>query len=217
MQLTFEDLPRHGGRRAGAGRKRGRKVAHGERPVHKWWNPVHVTLRARRALPSFRTAECLELLQKVVRDSERDDFRITEYSLQVDHVHLLVEAQDERTLSMNMRSVVIRLARRLNLLWHRSGPVWADRYHRTDLATPMQVRRALVYVIQNYRKHFEVRHGRPRIDGFSSALWFDGWISDRTTLPSVPRPTALARTKLLTVLWKKHGLLHPGERPTAAR
>jgi hypothetical protein len=112
-----------------------------------------------------------------------------------------------------MRRLAIRAAFALNAAMRRArGKIWGDRYHRRELTTPRAVRNAIVYVLANYKKHFRVAHGRPRIDPCSSAPWFEGWTATRAP-PSEPRPSAPARTKLLTALWKRHGLVHPGEAP----
>jgi hypothetical protein len=106
------------------------------------------------------------------RDPER--FRITQYSVQYDHIHLLVEASDQQALSSGMRSVAIRIARSVNALVGRRGRFWADRWYGHTLTSPRQVRAALVYVLANFRKHSRRRLG-PGIDPFSSGAWFDGW------------------------------------------
>lgn len=216
-QLSFEDLPRHGGKRRGAGRKLvGRAgVEHRVRPVMKWWNPMLVTLRAISELPTFRSPEPFGVIEGVVRQTQCEEFRICEFSVQRDHLHLLVEATDQEALSRAMRSFVIRAALRLNRQFKRSGPVWGDRYHRRDLTSPRQVRNALLYVLQNYKKHHRIGPGRLAIDPFSSAAWFDGWALARA-LPTTPRPTSRPQTMLLSTLWKRHGLLHPAESPLAA-
>jgi REP element-mobilizing transposase RayT len=183
------------------------------RPPHKWWNPVHVTLRAHRRLPSFRTQLLYAALEKVFRAASRGSFRLVEFSVQADHVHLIVEARDRVALSRGMRSLAIRAALALNAeMRRRRGKIWGDRYHRRELTTPRSVRNAIVYVLANYKKHFRVTHGRPRIDPCSSAPWFEGWTATRAP-PDAPRPTARAETKLLATLWKRHGLVHPGESP----
>jgi putative transposase len=92
------------------------------------------------------------------------------------------------------------------------GRVWSDRYHRRDLTNARQVRNALVYCINNYKKHFTVTRGAPRIDAFSSARWFHGWVTKRLA-DDGPRPTESAKTVLLRTAWRKHGLIHPGEAP----
>jgi hypothetical protein len=93
--------------------------------------------------------------------------------------------------------------------------VWGDRYHRRDLTSARQVRNALVYCINNYKKHFRVLDGRPRIDPFSSARWFQGWTAIRVA-DDGERPTPTAQTVLLARAWQKHGFLHPGEVPRCA-
>jgi putative transposase len=102
-----------------------------------------------------------------------------------------------------------------SLLGRGRGRVWGDRgdrYHRRDLTNARQVRNAIVYVLQNYKKHQGVTTGAPRIDLRSSARWFEGWITIREH-DDGPRPTEEARTILLRTAWQKHGLIHPGERP----
>ncbi len=129
-------------------------------------------------------------------------FHVVHFSLQEDHVHLLVEAADARALSAGMRRLVIRLANRINraVRHSRHGKVWGDRYHRRDLDSPTAVRNALVYVLQNGRKHGRV--DRDMLDPFSSADEFDGWAD-------LPRdddiPPLAPRTWLLGVGWIRAG------------
>jgi hypothetical protein len=101
-------------------------------------------------------------------------FRLLHFSVQRDHVHLIVEAADKRALSSGVRSIAIRMARYVNELLSRKGPLWADRWHGRALRTPREVRNALVYVLANFRKHAK-RTRAPGIDPFSSGPWFDGW------------------------------------------
>jgi hypothetical protein len=103
-----------------------------------------------------------------------DHFRIVHLTVQYDHLHLIVEAQDKASLSNGMRSVAIRIARSVNALVVRRGRFWADRWHGRALTSPRQVRTALVYVLANFRKHSRHALG-PGIDPFSSGAWFDGW------------------------------------------
>jgi hypothetical protein len=125
-------------------------------------------LRSQHVLPTLRLA----IAGADQRDPER--FRIIQYSVQHDHMHLLVEAIDQQALSSGMSSVAIRIARRVNVLVGRRGRFWADRWYGHALTSPRQVLAALVYVLANFRKHLRTRLG-PGIDPFSSGAWFDGW------------------------------------------
>jgi putative transposase len=94
------------------------------------------------------------------------------------------------------------------------GQVWGDRYHRRDLTNARQVRNAVVYCLQNYKKHQRIQSGASRIDPCSSARSFQGWTAIRQH-DDGPRPTEEARTVLLGTAWQKHGFIHPGEAPRA--
>lgn len=89
-------------------------------------------------------------------------------------------------------------------MWNRKGSVFSDRYHDTVLRTPRQVRNALIYVLQNGRKH-GARYARA--DPYSSGPWFRGWLRPvlrPLRLPPRP-PTAEAATWLLTQGWVRGG------------
>jgi REP element-mobilizing transposase RayT len=219
-QLTFEDRRRF--TRAGRPKRRpGPKpgprpnVRHRARAVHKYWNPMHATLRAVNGLPSFRAERLFVAFERAVRTTRRKDFRIVEFSVQDNHVHLIVEADDKDARARGMKSFSVRANRLFNVAsGRRRGRVWGDRYHRRDLTSARQVRNALVYCLANYKKHQHVTSGAPRIDPCSSARWFHGWTAIRTH-DDGPPPTEGARTVLLGNAWHKHGLIHPGERPRA--
>jgi hypothetical protein len=88
-----------------------------------------------------------------------------------------------------MKAVGARLARAVNRIFDRSGPVLADRYHMRVLKTPREVRNALRYVMLNARRHARKLIGAVRLDPASSARWFDGWRRHGAIDPSdVPGP-----------------------------
>jgi putative transposase len=216
-QLRLRLKTTWGGRREGAGRPRlarRRAVAHRARPEHKARFPVHVTLRATRGLPSLRGERLFGGMQVAIGAASRGDFRILHFSVQSDHLHLLVEAADARSLSSGVQGLAIRGARAINKLIGRRGAVWSDRYHARPLSSPREVRHGLVYVLMNFRKH---RPGdRRTFDPCSSAAWFDGFVREGPTLKAPP-PVACARTWLGSVGWRRHGLIRPWERPVGWR
>jgi len=114
-----------------------------------------------------------------------------------------------------MKSIGSRLARAVNRVFRRSGPVLADRFHLHVLRTPREVRNALAYVLMNARRHLAKRgHGpapHAEIDPASSGRWFDGWRGAAAS--SRPAPVARPRTWLLALGWRRHGLLDPAEVP----
>ena len=154
-----------GGYRANAGRKRAAKATapHRARPRLRRHVPVHITLRATRGLPSFREQVVARAIAHVIRVMRvvREDFRIVEFSIQTNHLHLIVEADDARALSCAIRSFEARVSKALNhhVLCRKRGKVWEGRYFRVDLQTPRQARHALAYVLQNGHHHGVVAPG----------------------------------------------------------
>jgi REP element-mobilizing transposase RayT len=181
-----------------------------------------VTLRLKANLPSLREGGFVREFRRSLSEAcERGEFRVSHYSLQRDHAHLIVEARGKDALARGMKSVAARLARALNRVSARSGPVLDGRYHHRSLRSPREVRRALAYVLLNARRHLAksrgvARSGTAHLDGASSARWFDGWrqrvegsSSKAGAIPEVARP----RTWLLRLGWRRHGLIDPSEVP----
>jgi REP element-mobilizing transposase RayT len=174
-----------------------------------------VTVRVRSDIPSLRTVRVVQELESSFRGTlMRKAFRITHYSVQRDHLHLLVESEDASALSRGMKSLCARLARVVNRVFARSGPVLDGRYHQRALGTPREVRNAFAYVLLNSQKHA----GNPgaAIDPASSGRWFDGWA--RSSPPASDHP-AVARpeTWLLKAGWRRHGLIRLDEVPGEKR
>ena len=221
IELTFRT---HGGKRAGAGRKpssRRPPVHHVKRPKVPKGSPAHVTLRVRRGVPSLRSRRFIRDFQSRLRvGCERGDFRVCHFSIQRDHVHLVVEAAGKEALGRGMKSVGIRLARTVNRVFGRIGPVLFGRYHLRVLRTPREVRNALAYVFHNARKHWRQRNGNAPpvvLDIASSGAWFDGWKRPPPSAEATgSSPVARPRYWLLRKGWRQRGLVDPAEVPGAA-
>ncbi len=201
-------------------------MRHGSRERFARGLPCHVTLKVRGEVPSLRTVKLVSEVERTfAKGCERGEFRLVHYSLQDDHAHLVVEAEDREALGRGMKAIGARLARAVNRVFRRTGRVLADRYHLRVLKSPSQVRNALAYVLLNARRH-AAKLGKAlcrsmRLDPASSGRWFDGW---RRRLPSGagastagPHAVALPRGWLLREGWRRRGLLNPGEIPGARR
>jgi len=191
---------RWSGQKAVAGGQR--HAPHRARALHRARHPVHVTLRA--ALRSLRDRHVVRTVLGALRDSHRESFRIAHYSVQHNHLHLIVEAEDKSALSRGMHGLMVRVARRVNRLLFRRGRFWADRWHGHTLTAPREVRNTLRYVLHNHRKHSSAS---TPLDPLSSAQWFNGFA---TPLPPAfrsigPPCIAVPRTWLLRVGWQRHG------------
>jgi REP element-mobilizing transposase RayT len=187
-----------------AGRKRVAprpQVKHRVRPELKAKTPVHVTLRLRPEIVRLRRRDQYRAVrQALALTAHGDSCRICHDSVQGNHLHLIVEPEGKAGLASGMISFKTSCARRLNRLVDRKGPVFADR-------------RALAYVLNNWRRHGEHRaHPDWRTDPFSSADFFDGWTDHAARrpwwlAPEDTPPVADPRFWLLTVGWRKYGTI----------
>jgi REP element-mobilizing transposase RayT len=215
-QQSLDLAPRtHGGVRPGAGRPRVKEkdrgfIAHRVRPSHRKGDPVHVTLRVKNRIPSLRR-QSLERIVKGALLAQRKDltkkqakhFQVVHFSIQADHLHLIVEAPDKRGIARGVAGLEVRIARRLNRLLGRKGAFWKERYHRRDLRTPTETRNALRYVLLNTQKHYRVIGDRNFADPYSSAATFDGFSRVPATFADAqPWARVTPRTWLLGVGWR---------------
>ncbi|MEZ5989785.1 MAG: hypothetical protein R3F30_11810 [Planctomycetota bacterium] len=148
------------------------------------------------------------------RYRRRGGFRLVEFSIQGNHLHLIVEARHRKECTRRLQGMFVAVARALNRLWWRRGRVFGDRFHDRVLVAPRQVRNAIAYVLHNAKKHGH-RLGRVPIDSYSSGPWTCCWrqrVSVRG-LDGVEPPIVEARTWLLRTGWRRHGLVDLTERP----
>jgi REP element-mobilizing transposase RayT len=208
-----------GGARRGAGRKPKAEragVSHATRERVDARSPAHVTLKLCDGLANLRRrAECNAVMKALWAAKQRFGFRLVHFTVQVDHLHLIAEADDNRCLARGLQSLAIRVAKALNRLWRRAGRVFAERYHVRLLRSPREVRRALAYVPCNANKHGGPQAG---IDPASSGRWFDGWREGRVKAPlDLPSPVTAARSWLLRLGWRRAGLIGVWEWPGTKR
>jgi putative transposase len=156
-----------------------------------------------------------------------EGFRLVQYSVQQNHLHLIPEAKSTMDLSRAVQGLAIRLARALNRAMRRTGRVFADRYRSRLLTDPLDARNTLRYVLNNARRHVRraLRNWTRWTDPCSSAPWFRHWSIPLDVAAYVPDPrhqrllalgsaAVQPRTWLLSWGWSRAGpveLLHvPG-------
>jgi REP element-mobilizing transposase RayT len=206
-QLEFK---RVGGKRKDAGRpNRSGTVNHMKRPRVNFKKPLHLTLKLKKSVGTLRTRPRLKAFQNNLRRVKKFELRVLHYTLQFDHIHLIVEAPDNDMLSRGMKSLAGRLGRFFSL---GTGKAFKGRYHLHQLGTPTEVKRAYKYVLMNTSKHQKLISF---LDEFSSARHFKGWDQFKIASPlleeqlsnfgAFPFPDYLSEPTswLANVGWKK--------------
>jgi len=214
-------------------------LPHVARPEHRAEHPVHVSMRRVAIGPSFRAQRVCSAIVGQISDAKRRGVRVLHYSVQDNHLHLMIEGENSADLSNQMRKLFSRIAFAVNAVARRSGKLFRDRHHRHELRTPTETRNALVYILFNDRKHAVGAHASPKsahahpstapdLDLCSSALWFNDWdpgvrlppftYDEMKILASdMERPTIAPETWLARVGWRRGGgLVRFNERPRNA-
>ena len=152
------------------------RVPHRERRRFTRRSVVGITLRLIDGLPRLRGKRFIpELRSAFQRGCAKAGFSICQFSIQGNHLHLVVEADNHVALAKGMQAFAVRIARTVNRIAGRKGRVFNDRYHVRHVKTATQLRNLLAYVLLNHRRHNRRRHGA---DPFSSARHFNGWRRD---------------------------------------
>jgi REP element-mobilizing transposase RayT len=150
----------HGGRRPGSGRKRihSKGVAHRVREKVQMRHALHVNFKYRTTI---RHKKGLGLLKRAIINARKMGLRVIHFSLQSNHIHLILEAQDNAVLTRGMRSLTVTIAKGLG-----KGRVQLERYHLHVLRSVRETKNAVHYVLFNEQKHSGLK--KAYVDGYSS-------------------------------------------------
>ena len=191
-------MPTWGGKRKNAGRKRSpdstSTIPHRSRTPMTRRSPLHVTMRMAPDVYNLRSKRSLRVIEASLRaGAVRFGVLVVQTSIQGNHIHLLVEADDSVSLGRAMKGLAIRIARGMNRMMERAGgQVFAERYHTHLLRTPTEVRNVIHYLRNNHRHHLGDRAA------LLPTSFVDPYTSDAEALASVlPSPTLW----LLTTGW----------------
>ena len=173
---------KHGGRRPGSGRKRihSKGVAHRKRESVKPRHALHINFRVK---VQIKNKLSLQILKRAIQNARTHGLKIIHFSLQSNHVHLLVEAANKEILTRGMRSLTITFSKGVD-----KGRIQLERYHLHVLKTLQETKNATHYVLFNEQKHSGLK--RAYISDYSSL----GWVRDLKSL---------AKSAKMTIILKK--------------
>ncbi len=161
-----------GGKRKGAGRPNKTKtVNHMKRPLVNLKKPLHLTMRLKDGKPNLRKRHLLREFKNCLGNAKKKGLHIIHFSLQSNHIHMIAEARDNKSLSAGMKSLVGKMARTVS---RGKGAVFVGRFHLKEIRDPRQMKNVLEYVLLNHAKHANLIE---YIDQFSSGGIFRHWKS----------------------------------------
>jgi REP element-mobilizing transposase RayT len=96
----------------------------------------------------IRNKTTLKILKRAIENARGYGLRILQFSMQKNHVHLIIEADNNEILTRGMRSLTITMAKGIDM-----GRIQVARYHLHVLRSRIETRNAVHYVLFNEQKH----------------------------------------------------------------
>jgi REP element-mobilizing transposase RayT len=154
----------------------------------------HVTWKLKPGFESLRKPRVLRVLEPAFRKGkEKKGFRLIAWSLQDNHIHLVVEGESTEEVARGRQGLGVSITKRLNKRWERvgQGSVFLDRHGKKPMKGFHHRRRGMGYVHGNAKRHGHVLpKGEP--DRYSSAPWWP-WCLQKFRRPLRSPPVAKSR------------------------
>lgn len=152
-----------------AGRKpiHDKAIRHTERPIFKKARSLHLTIKVRENKADIKSRRLLKALHHAIKRARLMKLKIIHYTLEFNHVHLLVEADNNSTLHKGMQAFGISFSKAINRSKRLKGTVYKHRYHFRQICSSRELKNVLHYIFHN-----GIKHGRTNslIDPFNSMV-----------------------------------------------
>lgn len=110
----------------------------------------HVTAKINRGEFILESKAFKALFMEVMlRAKEKYKFRIKNFCLMGNHIHLLIEPLENENLSRIMQWILSVFARNHNILTGVKGHVWYDRFHSVIINSMKQMLKVFMYITYN--------------------------------------------------------------------
>jgi REP element-mobilizing transposase RayT len=139
--------------RAGRPAIHDRGIRHISRDPIKKLTALHLTIKIIREKAGLKNKAMLKVLQRAIVKARSKGLAVVHYTLEFDHIHLLVESGNHQELGKAMQSLGVSLSMAINRLRGLQGKVFKTRYHLRKLKTPTEIRNVIKYILGNTVKH----------------------------------------------------------------
>lgn len=147
-QLTLINL-----KRAGRPAIHDKGIRHISRPKVFRPTPLHLTIKVRSNKADIQNKIILKSLHRAIIRARLKGLKIIHYSLEYNHVHLLVEAKNNLVLHKGMQAFGITFSKAINKFKKVKGAVYKHRYHFRQISGHRDLKNVLNYIFHNGVKH----------------------------------------------------------------
>ena len=128
-------------------------IRHIKRPKISRLTTLHLTIKVRSNKADIKSKKILKALHHAIKRARLKKLRVIHYTLEFNHLHLLIECESHKTLHQGMQAFGISLSKAINRIKKLKGTVYKHRYHLKKLATRRELKNALHYIFNNGKKH----------------------------------------------------------------
>lgn len=115
--------------------------------------PLHLTIKVRENKANIRNKRILKALHHAIKRARFKKLKVIHYTLEYNHIHLLVETSDNKILQTGMQALGISLSKAINKIKQLKGGVYKHRYHFRKLNSRRELKNVLHYIFKNGLKH----------------------------------------------------------------
>lgn len=114
---------------------------------------LHLTVKILKEKSRLRTKALLQILKRAIQRGRVQGLRIHHYTLEHDHVHLIVEARNNYELGKGMQAFGVCFAKGINKCKSLKGAAYKHRYHLRKINSARDLKTVMRYVFNNSKKH----------------------------------------------------------------
>lgn len=142
-------------------------IRHTKRFRLKKPSSLHLTIKVRVNKADIQNKRILKALHHAIKRARLKGLKVIHYTLEYNHVHLLVESVDNKILHKGMQSFGITISKAINKIKQTKGAVYKNRYHLRIINSAKQLKNVLHYIFSNGIKH---KRTNSKIDLFNSMI-----------------------------------------------
>lgn len=154
-------------KRAGRKAVHDKGIRHISRPKLQRPSSLHLTIKVRENKADIQNKKILKALHHAIKRARLKNLKVIHYTLEYNHVHLLVESSDNKILHQGMQALGISLSKAINRIKRLKGGVYKHRYHFRQISSPRELKNVLHYIFHNGIKHHRTKS---IIDPFNSLI-----------------------------------------------
>ncbi|MBC7714103.1 MAG: transposase [Rhizobacter sp.] len=128
-------------------------IRHTSRPELHRPCSLHLTVKIKKIKADIKNKTILHFLKRAILNSRKQGLKVIHFSLEYDHVHLLIEADNNIVLGKGMKSFGVTLSKAINKVKNQKGGVYKHRYHFRQISSARQLKNVMKYIFLNGVKH----------------------------------------------------------------